>query len=105
LTGGKSRITARVSRALLAGISGSILIGAMSAGCAESRPRTQPPTPGICEEAVVSPVTGYAECVRPRGAPVDPPPPRPDRSCSEIANGDTEQARYCAANPETLRQR
>jgi len=31
----------------------------------------------VCKEAIVSPVSGHAECVRPRGAPVDPPPPRP----------------------------
>jgi hypothetical protein len=31
----------------------------------------------LCEEAIVNPVSGHAECVRPRGAPVDPPPPRP----------------------------
>ena len=30
-----------------------------------------------CKEAIVNPVSGYAECVRPLGAPVDPPPPRP----------------------------
>ena len=27
-----------------------------------------------CEEAEVNPVTGHAECIRPRGAAVDPPP-------------------------------
>jgi len=31
-----------------------------------------------CQEAVVSPVSGFAECVNPRGAPVAPPPKRPD---------------------------
>jgi len=31
----------------------------------------------VCAEAIVNPISGYAECVRPRGAPVDPPPPRP----------------------------
>jgi hypothetical protein len=31
----------------------------------------------ICEEAIVNPISGYAECVRPPGAPVDPPPARP----------------------------
>lgn len=94
----------QVSWAWLTGIAGSILIGAITtASCAAARPRTQPPTAGICEEAVVSPVSGYAQCVRPRGAPVAAPPPRPVRSCSEIANGDTEEARYCATDPETLR--
>jgi hypothetical protein len=30
-----------------------------------------------CKLAIVNPVSGYAECVQPPGAPVDPPPPRP----------------------------
>ena len=30
-----------------------------------------------CKVAVVNPVSGHAECVEPRGAAVDPPPPRP----------------------------
>jgi Protein of unknown function (DUF2380) len=34
-------------------------------------------TPALCKLAIVSPVSGYAECVDPPGAPVDPPPPRP----------------------------
>jgi hypothetical protein len=34
-------------------------------------------TASHCEEAIVNPVSGNAECVRPAGAPVDPPPPRP----------------------------
>jgi hypothetical protein len=28
----------------------------------------------LCQEAEVNPVTGHAECIRPRGAAVDPPP-------------------------------
>ena len=31
----------------------------------------------LCKEAIVNPVSGHAECIRPLGAPVDPPPPRP----------------------------
>jgi hypothetical protein len=34
----------------------------------------------VCKEAVVSPVSGFAECVKPRGAPVAPPPKRPQAS-------------------------
>jgi hypothetical protein len=49
-----------------------------------------PPAPAVrCEEAVVSPVSGYAECVKPRGAAVDPPPPRPPPS-----------PEVCARHPE-----
>ena len=32
------------------------------------------PAVAKCEEAEVNPVTGHAECIRPRGAAVDPPP-------------------------------
>ena len=38
-----------------------------------SRPRSTAP----CKTAIVNPVSGYAECVDPLGAAVDPPPPRP----------------------------
>jgi hypothetical protein len=31
-------------------------------------------TPAKCLEAAVNPVTGFAFCINPRGAPVDPPP-------------------------------
>jgi hypothetical protein len=40
-------------------------------------PDTQSGTAALCKEAVVNPVSGHAECVRPFGAPVDAPPPRP----------------------------
>ena len=42
---------------------------------APEAPSAKPPA--LCKEAIVNPVSGYAECVRPLGAPVDPPPPRP----------------------------
>ncbi len=42
----------------------------------ETTPDTAPGSKK-CEVAVVNPVSGYAECVKPRGAPVDQPPPRP----------------------------
>jgi hypothetical protein len=32
-------------------------------------------TPATCLEAAVNPVTGYAVCMNPRGAPVEAPPP------------------------------
>lgn len=34
----------------------------------------------MCKVADVNPVSGHAECVDPRGAPVDPPPPRENRT-------------------------
>lgn len=35
------------------------------------------PAAAACKEAIVNPISGYAECVSPLGAPVGPPPPRP----------------------------
>jgi hypothetical protein len=40
--------------------------------------KTRKATPH-CEVAMVSPVSGHAECVKPPGAPVAPPPKRPDQ--------------------------
>jgi hypothetical protein len=42
-----------------------------------------------CLEAVVNPVTGYAICTNPRGAPVAPPPPASfQRPCKPRAHDD-----------------
>ena len=38
--------------------------------------RSDKPVPR-CEIAVVNPVSGFAECVKPRGVPVEPPPAHP----------------------------
>jgi hypothetical protein len=55
--------------ACLSGYSGIVLSG--------DTPDTKLAAPALCKEAMVNPVSGHAECVRPLGAPVDPPPPRP----------------------------
>jgi hypothetical protein len=58
-----------------------VLLGAAVSGAAAltyKTPEAKPLSPAVpCKEAIVNPVSGYAECVCPRGAPVDPPPPRP----------------------------
>jgi hypothetical protein len=48
--------------------------GVAAAGAEENKPPAGQNSPAKCQEAVVSPVTGHADCVRPRGAAVDPPP-------------------------------
>jgi uncharacterized protein DUF2380 len=54
------------------------LSGRSAAALSNETPAVKPSVPAVlCEEAVVNPVSGHAECVRPRGAAVDPPPPRP----------------------------
>jgi hypothetical protein len=44
------------------------------AGTAKQEPAPAQTSRAKCAEAVVNPVTGHAECMRPRGAAVDPPP-------------------------------
>jgi hypothetical protein len=54
----------------------SLAVAAAEApGAATAAP---PPAPAKCREALVNPVSGFAQCVKPRGAPVAPPPKRPD---------------------------
>jgi len=68
------RITAIACLMLL----GAAIFGSPGAALSSETSEARPPAPvALCKEAIVNPVSGYAECVRPRGAPVDPPPPRP----------------------------
>ncbi|HEX2790159.1 MAG TPA: hypothetical protein VHN17_06990 [Steroidobacteraceae bacterium] len=69
---------------------GAALVGCSIASAGAPAPQppgaaSAPPPPATaqCKEAVVSPVSGFAECVDPRGAPVAPPPKRPDAPASE----------------------
>lgn len=62
---------------LFTGLVFTMLAGALRAADGTPLPK-QPQPPATCKEAVVSPVSGHAECVNPRGAPVDPPPQRPN---------------------------
>ena len=62
------RITVLACCALIAAT-----VSAQSGGAASS----DIPDAAVCKLAIVNPVSGYAECVQPPGAPVDPPPPRP----------------------------
>jgi Protein of unknown function (DUF2380) len=68
-----SRITAIACLTLL----GVAISRHSAAALSNETPEVKPSVPALCEEAVVNPVSGYAECVHPLGAPVDPAPPRP----------------------------
>lgn len=50
------------------------------AAAAPADPPPQAPAQPVCREAVVSPVSGHAECVDPPGAPVEQPQ-RKDMNC------------------------
>ncbi len=57
---------------------GASISGPWGAALSKEPPGVTPPAPAVlCEMALVNPISGYAECVRPPGAAVAPPPPRP----------------------------
>ncbi len=64
-------------------MAGVILLGAVMSAPASTALGGEPRDAGtaapaaVCKQAVVNPISGYAECVDPRGAAVDPRPPRP----------------------------
>jgi hypothetical protein len=60
-------------------------------------PEIQPGSPAQCEEAIVNPVSGHAECVRPLGAPVAAPPPRPSVVKLAVFDFELEDATPAAA--------
>lgn len=93
----------KVHGAWMGAVLGSVLAGVGAcAARGPSQAQSQPAVPPKCEVAIVSPVSGNAECVRPRGAPVDPPPPRPDARCAPASADDT-ATRACTDPPETQR--
>ena len=58
-----------------------------------------------CKMAIVNPVSGNAECVEPRGAAVDPPPPRPaptEETCSRHGDVKVEE---CGRSSNSKRTR
>src|SRR5665213_1086237 len=60
-------------------------------------PETPSGIPALCEEAIVNPVSGHAECVRPLGAPVAAPPPRPSVVKLAVFDFELEDATPAAA--------
>ncbi len=61
------------------------------------------PVAAPCKEAIVNPVSGHAECVRPLGAPVDPPPPRPAVVKLAVFDFELEDATPAAAFLQAIR--
>jgi hypothetical protein len=66
----------KMRTAILVGWASAVMLSAPS-GIASSSDIPDADHSAPCEVAIVNPVSGHAECVRPLGAPVDPPPPRP----------------------------
>jgi hypothetical protein len=58
------------------------------AGESANQPAEDAAVPEKCLEAAVNPVTGFAVCINPRGAPVDPPPASAFKPCKPRAHDD-----------------
>jgi hypothetical protein len=80
-------------------IVGVIFVGAsISAASAETSEQSPPPK---CETAEINPVTGHVFCIKPLGAPVEPPPPEAKAPCKpEDARGQWSWGPACTPEPE-----
>jgi len=77
---------------------GTVLFGHFAVALPSDAPAATPAAPpALCKEAMVNPVSGHAECVRPLGAPVDPPPPRPQRVKLAVFDFELDDATPAAA--------
>jgi hypothetical protein len=57
--------------------------------------------PPKCEKAEVNPVTGHVLCLKPRGAPVEPPPAGAATGCKpEHSRGQWSWGPACEPEPE-----
>jgi hypothetical protein len=75
---------------------GTLWVTSDSVFASDENTTAAPPGGQKCEVAVVNPVSGYAECVKPRGAPVDQPPSRPaptPEGCQRHVDLDLEECR------------
>jgi hypothetical protein len=57
--------------------------------------------PPKCETAEINPVTGHVFCIKPLGAPVEPPPAEAKPACKpEDARGQWSWGPNCTPDPE-----
>lgn len=71
-------------------------VGVHAAGADDAAPaQDKPASPPKCLEALVSPVSGHAECVRPFGAPVEQIR-RADLSCQLHSSSSGASGQGCA---------
>jgi hypothetical protein len=80
----------------------ALLASLTSAAALAAEPPEQSPQPK-CETAEINPVTGHVFCIRPRGAPVEPPPPEAKLPCKpEDARGQWSYGPGCTPVPEGM---
>ena len=79
----------------------SIGLGLMAETALAAEPAGEA-TPPKCEKAEINPVTGHVLCLKPRGAPVEPPPATATAPCKpEDARGQWSWGPPCAPEPES----
>jgi len=61
---------------------GAILLGLAAVSAAALAESSEGKAPAKCEVAEVNPVTGHVSCIKPLGAPVDPPPAEAAAPCN-----------------------
>ena len=66
----------------------TMLLGVMACAGAAWAEGAEPPAPAKCQVAEVNPVTGSVMCIKPLGAPVDPPPTEASVPCKPNDRGD-----------------
>jgi hypothetical protein len=75
-----------------------VLLCGISRALSSDAPKSTVAAPAaLCKEAIVNPVSGHAECVDPLGAPVDPPPPRPQMIKLAVFDFELDDATPAAA--------
>jgi hypothetical protein len=82
----------------------SLLSAIVPVVCADEPPPESGPR---CEIAVVNPVSNYAECVKPRGAHVEPPPrraPPSEEECRKHPDLEVEACRRYSGPEATAAQ-
>lgn len=84
-------------------MTGPLLAGVMLALCGPVTAGNPPPA-RQCRVAVVSPVSGFAECVDPRGAPVAQPPSRPPPTQEQCARHPELDVHACPQQAHTPKQ-
>jgi hypothetical protein len=102
---GASQSTGAQNLLLAAGLGTAVVLFLGAAATAADEPPAAPSP--RCEIAVVNPVSNFAECVKPRGAHVDPPPKRAmpsEEECRRHPDLDVDTCRQYAAPPATAPQ-
>ncbi len=61
---------------------GTILLGLAAMAGQASADSSESTAPAKCEIAEINPVTGHVGCIKPLGAPVDPPPAEAKGPCN-----------------------